>query len=286
MLVFDVANQLFHDVLHGQDARRASKFVHNDGQVPLPLLEPLEHVIRGHGFWDHERGVQDGLDGGGVFEQVPRVHVPNGLINVLAVDNDFAEAFRDEQFAHFFQGSLQIDSDYLVAWNQAVAGEHFVELQCVLHDLQLVLQLLLGFHSPTHFADEMVQVGGAQLLVVVIAFRRPPDESDGEIAQPNHHQTWKQEQVVDGDQWHRKELQPKVGIAVEQGFGNELSHHQDDQGRDQRLHGQHQYWLRCFRPVAHPKEPVADERPGFQSTKHQGQVVANQHGGDEELRAG
>ena len=129
MLVFDVANQLFHDVLHGQDARRASKFVHNDGQVPLPLLEPLEHVIRGHGFWDHERGVQDGLDGGGVFEQVPRVHVPNGLINVLAVDNDFVEAFEMNNSRTSSKGVSKSTATTSLR-GKAVAGEHFIELQC------------------------------------------------------------------------------------------------------------------------------------------------------------
>ena len=131
----------------------------------------------------------------------------------------------------------------------------------------------------------MVQVGGAQLLVVVIATGRTSDELDGEIAQPNHKQPRKQQQVVDDDQRDRKKLEPKVRIAVEQGFGNELSHHQNDQRRDQRLHGQHQNRLRGFRPVAHAENSVANKRPGFQPAKHQGQVVAYEHGGDKELGA-
>ena len=148
-----------------------------------------------------------------------------------------------------------------------------------------MLQLLLGFHPSAHFADEVIEVGRAQLLFILIAPGRTADESDGEIAQPHDKQPRQQQQVVDDDQRDCKKLEPKVRIAVEQGFGNELGYHQNDQRRNQCLHCQHQNWLCGFRPVAHAEKPVANERPGFQSAKHQSEVVANEHGGNEELGA-
>ena len=90
--------------------------------MPLALLEALEYIIRRHRFRHHERRVQNRLDGGRVLEQVLRVHVPDGLVDVSPVDDNLAEAFRDEQFPHLIKGRFQVHGDDLVSWDQAVAS--------------------------------------------------------------------------------------------------------------------------------------------------------------------
>ena len=43
------------------------------------------------------------------------MHIPDGLVNVVAVNDNFAEAFGDEQLPHLVEWSFQVHGDHFVA---------------------------------------------------------------------------------------------------------------------------------------------------------------------------
>ena len=81
----------------------------------------------------------------------------------------------------------------------------------------------------------------------------------------------------------RQVPQPSVGRGVKQGLGNELGQHEHHGGGHEGLGGQDEQRLRGALPIRHAKHPLAHKGPRFDATEHEGQVVAHQHGGDEEL---
>ena len=90
---------------------------------------------------------------------------------------------------------------------------------------------------------------------------------------------------MDDDQRRCKKLQPKVGIGMKQSFRDELRKDKNYGCGQCGLCREHGEWIGRYCPVTDLKYRVADQGAGLQSAKHQGEVVSNQHGGDEELRS-
>jgi len=80
-------------------------------------------------------------------------------------------------------------------------------------------------------------------------------------------------------------LQQGIGIDLKQDFGQEFGGKQDQQGRDQRLGQQaeicEQGSEECVLGRQHPLEPGHEQITHKQAVYHQGNIVANKHGGNE-----
>ncbi len=293
MLVFDVADELFHDVLHGENAGRAPVLVHHHSKVATAADEFSQDVLNPHRLGHDDGGVKEagnvGLIGGlavlsrkdGAPQHVFGMDVADDVVDVAAEGHHLAQAGVGEAAFELLQAGVHLDGDDLVSGNQTVPGLEGREVEGILQDLQLIVQFsfLLRIQPVIQPAHVVVEVDGTQLLFAFSVGLT----SEENAAQGQDHSGRGKQEVMQDEEGQGKDPQPTVRSAVEEAFGQEFSrhehHHRCDAGLgSQRSKGR---WRRF--PLRHTKQPSAQQPSGFQSEDDQGEVVADQHGRDEAL---
>jgi len=92
-LIPDIADQLFQNVLHGNDAQRSAVFVGDDGKVLLGIPEQCQDCRQLHGLIDKQRLHQQSpdvdipvVDGG--FEEMVEGKDADDIVDGIFIDRD------------------------------------------------------------------------------------------------------------------------------------------------------------------------------------------------------
>ena len=209
--------------------------------------------------------------------------VPDDVVDVAPVDDHLAQSCLLEAPVEFIQTRSGIEGDDFISWHETVPGLERREVEGVLQDLQLIVQsgfLLLSVKSLIEAPDEMVEVDGPEAVVRPVLLLAPEEQAtEGE----DDHGRWQQE-GVDDDERNGQDAEPQVRCAMEETLGQEFCRDQDDHGGDGGLNGEGQQRGGRHFPGVHAEDPLAQQGPGLQTEDDQGEVVADQHRGDEALR--
>ena len=91
ILIPDLAENLFQQVFHGDDARGAAKFIHHPGDR-LPVFREFINEIDGtHAFRNSRDGQEDGFDVFGFCKQGQLVHVALNVVDVFIIHYQLAQ---------------------------------------------------------------------------------------------------------------------------------------------------------------------------------------------------
>ena len=179
MLVFNVAENLFHNVFQSHDAAGATKFVDHHAEALFALQKTLHELLCRHRF-GHKGHGSDGLMPvvAGVFKHFGGVHIALYVVYILAVDNDFAVAAFHKLLHQFVLGAVHLHGINLGAWHHAVAHFGFRKFQCVLKNLHFVFNLFAFFGVADAGVHQIVEVNLGELFVAHFFFNADADDAE------------------------------------------------------------------------------------------------------------
>ena len=230
VFVVDFAKNLFHHVLHGDDARSAAKLV-NNGCHALPFLDKVfQKAVGGIGFREEVDAAHEVLQGrlaviGNGPHHIIEVDVAHDVVDAVRNHDEFGMLGLLKPLLHSLDGIRQLDRLDLVSRSHALTQLHRTKLHHILKQLNLLLHVLVGFLLVGILGDEVVQIDSAELVILIGDFH-PQHITDNELRDARVDQYQGIEQTIAKESREGEKRKDGIGINAEQRFGQKLANQQ------------------------------------------------------------
>src|SRR5690606_33016887 len=134
VLVFNVTQYFFNNILHADNTRSSSEFIQNNSKA-LVLIDEFDHqFISKCRFRDDDDARENFTDIARFSKESRRVTVSDYVIDSILVNNDFRMPALDEGFFQFLNSLLKLDSNNLRARYHAFPYEDGFEFLSVVNN--------------------------------------------------------------------------------------------------------------------------------------------------------
>jgi len=148
----DVAHQGFHQVVEGDDALNAAKFIGNQGVELLALAEKFQHIVTTHGFWNELGGLEVVAEAK-VFiaemgEKVLEEDDANNVVQLFAGDRVNVVNGLFDDIPDFIEGVFHVKPNQVVAVSHQGIDVPVAQVEDSFHDVvfhQLNLAVIGAF---------------------------------------------------------------------------------------------------------------------------------------------
>ena len=164
MLILNIAENFFHQILQRNDACRTTKFVHHYSNRFFLLHEQFHQFVSRHRFGYNRHFLHVILPVCRIPEHFRRVNISHHIIYISIIYYDFRNTRLHKKTFQFFQCGGQIYSYHLCTRYNTVAYLYIRKIKRILEYLYLCIQFFFTFRILYARLDEVIQIHFAKSL--------------------------------------------------------------------------------------------------------------------------
>src|SRR5689334_8071030 len=98
----------------------STKFIYHPCNAFSLLRKPADKVCGAHAFRNRRDRKEDRLKAFRIFENIELVYIPENIVDIILVDDQFTELGVYELFPRLIHTAFDLQTYYFLSWNQAL----------------------------------------------------------------------------------------------------------------------------------------------------------------------
>ena len=146
VFIFYLAEDLFKDILDGDDPRGATELINHQGDVLFLLYKKGQQLIGRHGLRDNDDRIEHIFQAFGVGEKILDLHISDNVVDTAVVNEQFGQAGFDEGIAYLIKGGALVEGYQFGTGYQTLPQFDTGEIQGILEytEVMCLLRVRIG----------------------------------------------------------------------------------------------------------------------------------------------